>query len=173
VTRILILLAALALPATALAAPAGIPLWEGAETGMTARQVLQVFPEATVVPEADRAGERGPEGGELAVAINRVELGPDPYEARFYFRDGGLERIILDRILEGDMRFSRGLKLAGRVRDALSEHYGEPVKRQTGGDGYLVEWHKGDKAVRLVVLTQSYEVKSFQVVYEPVADDAS
>ena len=49
-TRMLILLAVLALPAAALAEAAGIPLWEGAKTGMTARQVLQIFPEATVVP---------------------------------------------------------------------------------------------------------------------------
>jgi len=173
VIRTLTLLLILALPAPAGAVTAGIPLWEGAETGMAAEEVLRVFPEATTVPKGERAGKRGPEGGELRVTIERVELGPDPYKARFYFGKDGLQRIILDRHLGGEMAFSRGLKLAGRVRDSLSEHYGEPVKRETGGDGYLVTWHEGAKRVRLVVITQSYEVKSFKVLYEPIPTDES
>lgn len=169
--RTLTLLLVLAVPAAAAAVPAGIPLWEGAETGMTPKQVLQAFPEASPVPKGERSGKKGPQGGELRASIERVELGGAPYGARFYFGRSGLQRIILDRHLEGDTSFSRGLKLAGEVRDALSEHFGEPVKRETGGDGYLVEWHKGGKAVRLVVITQSYEVKSFQVIYEPVPQE--
>ncbi|MEF8792533.1 hypothetical protein [Thiohalorhabdus sp.] len=169
--RALILLLALAGPAAAAAVPAGIPLWEGAETGMTTEEVLQAFPEATPVPKGERAGKEGPAGGELRVTIERVALGPDPYAARFYFGRSGLQRVILDRHLEGDMAFSRGLKLAGRVRDAMSEHYGEPVTRETGGDGYMVTWRQDAKRVRLVVITQSYEVKSFQVVYEPRPQD--
>ena len=161
------LLLAPVLAGAAAAAPAGMPLWQGAETGMTAAEVGRAFPEAEVVPENERAGERGPDQGELRVRIHRVEVAGAPYRARFYFTGSGLERVILDRQFQGEVRFSRGLKLAGRVREALSRHYGEPVERQTGSSGYLVTWRKGAKAVRLVVITKSYKVKSFQVIFEP------
>lgn len=163
----LLLLLALAVP-TAQAAPAGIPLWEGAKTGMSADEVLAAFPEASPVPRGER-GKRGPQRGQLRVRIDRVEVAGAPYGARFYFDRAGLARVILDRQLQGDVAFSQGLKMAGEVREALSGHYGEPAKRETSNDGYLVEWHKGDKAVRLVVITQNYKLKSFQVVFEPRA----
>lgn len=169
--RTLIVLLMLALPPAVLAAKPGIPLWEGAETGMSLEQVLQAFPGAAAVPREDRAGERGPQGGELKARIERVEVAGAPYGARFFFDAEGLARIVLDRRLGGEPAFSRGLKMAGQVRDALTEHYGEPVKRQTGGEGYLAEWRKGDKRVRLVVVTQSYRVKAFQVVFEPVPEE--
>jgi hypothetical protein len=165
----LIVLLAVSLPAAAAQVPAGIPLWEGAKTGMSAQEVLSVFPEAETVPEGQRSGKRGPQQGELRARIDRVEVAGAPYRADFYFRGAGLERIILDRLLAEDTRFSQGLKLAGEVRDALAQHYGEPVKRETSNSGYLVEWHKGDKAVRLVVITQTYKVKAFQVIFEPIA----
>ncbi|HKJ72007.1 MAG TPA: hypothetical protein VKA55_09680 [Gammaproteobacteria bacterium] len=165
------LLLALVLPATAAAVTPGIPLWEGAKTGMSAEQVLAAFPEAHAVPRQERIGKRGPERGDLRVKIDRVEVAGAPYRGRFYFHDAGLERVVLDRILEGGMSFSQGLKAAGNVRDALSQHYGEPVKRQTGGDGYLAEWHQDQKRVRLVVVTQSYKVKGFHVIFEPLEQD--
>ncbi len=153
------------------APPPGIPLWEGAATGMTPAEVLPAFPEAAPAPAAAGRDGRGPEGAAERVRIERVVVAGAPYRARFFFRGPGLERVILERHLEDGLPLSRGLRLAGETRAALAAKYGEPVKRETGGNGYLVEWRAGRTAVRLVVVTRSYQVKLFQVVYEAAPQD--
>ncbi|MFA9459506.1 hypothetical protein [Thiohalorhabdus methylotrophus] len=167
--RTLILLAALlvALPATA--APAGIPLWEDAYTGMSPEEILRFFPEAQRTSPDQRA-KKGPEGGEELVRIPRVQIAGDPYRGHFYFRDGRLERVVLELIPQGEMTFSEGLKKTEKVRDALSRKYGEPTKRTSSGEGYKVDWDNGRTDIHLMVITKSYKVKQFDIVYEAGSD---
>lgn len=151
-------------------AGAGVPLWEGARTGMTPAEVRAAFPDAETHDPSAREKARSGDLGVERVRIPRTEIAGDPYRARFFFGPDGLGRVVLQRRGVEGMRFSRGLELAHEVRRALTDVYGEPVRRQTSGSGYLAEWRDDGKAVQLVVITQGLEVRSFQIVYQAAED---
>jgi len=170
VKRALLILAVLLVPALAQAAPKGIPLWEDAYTGMSVKEILHYFPDAQRVSPKDQRPHRPEQGTELA-RIPRVQIAADPYRARFYFGKAGLKRVVLELIRQGDMTFSEGLKRTQKVRDALSRKYGQPVKKTASSKGYLVDWKNGKTGIHLVVITKSYEVKQFEIVYEEAGEE--
>jgi hypothetical protein len=166
VIRMVVLLLALAVPVAAAGAPAGVPLWEGAKTGMGLTRVLALFPEARRVEPAEEARATVERRGRERARIPMVEIGGDGYRARFFFKDG-LFRVVLERPSAEGLPFSKGLKLTEQVREALTAKYGEPEVRQSSNDGYMVSWRNGGTAIELVVITQTYKVKAFKIVYKP------
>jgi hypothetical protein len=171
VLRILLTALGLLAASAAAAVPPGIPLWERARTGMTTEQVLNAFPDAARRdPDEQSSRAEARRLGAEKARIPRMRIQGDPYRARFLFRDGGLIRVVLEMI-HGEMPFSQGLRLTGRVREALTDQYGPPADKNATSDGYRVDWRDGRRRIRLVVISRSYEVKAFQIVYEP-ADSA-
>ncbi|KPV41529.1 hypothetical protein AN478_02905 [Thiohalorhabdus denitrificans] len=171
VIRTLLLLTALLLPTTALAVPAGVPLWEDAATGMDQEEVLARFPEARALAPDEGDQPKRPEQGKERVRIPEVEIAGERYRAGFYFLEGALARVVLEMPRAEGMPFSRGLKLTEEVRDALTQTYGEPASKDSSGKGYMVEWRDGPTVIRLVVLTQTYKVKKFEIIYEAAPQD--
>jgi hypothetical protein len=167
VIRILVLLVALATPMAAGAVPAGVPLWEGSQTGMKLARVLALFPKAHQVEPTQKDPTQIEQRGKQRARIPRLEIAGAPYQAQFFFKDG-LYRVVLNRTDAEGVPFSKGLKLTREVQEALAQKYGEPASKKTSGDGYLATWRNGPTAVDLVVITQSYKVKAFKIVYKPV-----
>jgi hypothetical protein len=169
VIRIVVLLLALAIPASAAGVPAGVPLWEGSRTGMELARVLALFPKAHQVEPTQKDPTQIEQRGKQRARIPRLEIAGAPYQAQFFFKDG-LYRVVLNRIDADGVPFSQGLKLTREVEGALTEKYGDPASKQTSGDGYLATWRNGPTAIDLVVITKSYQVKAFKIVYKPVEE---
>ena len=149
-------------------AAAATPLWEKARTGMTVNEVLQAFPDAVRRDSSNQESRAEARRlGEERARIPQMRIQDNPYRARFLFREDGLARVVLE-LIHGEMPFSQGLQLTEKVRDALSEQYGEPVDKNATGDGYRVDWRDGQRRIRLVVISQSYEIKAFEIIYEPI-----
>jgi len=172
--RMLVVIVALIIPATAAAVPKGVPLWEGAQTGMALQRVLALFPEARQVEPTQKDPNQIDLRGKQRARIPQLEIGGDPYEAQFFFKEG-LYRVVLEMTSAEGVPFSQGLELTRKVRGALSDKYGEPAKKQSSNDGYMVSWRNGPTAIDLVVITKSYKVKAFKIVYQPAetADPAT
>ena len=126
----------------------GQELWRGTSVGMTVEQVKAIIPDA--VTPGDPSKLAG--GATEALRLPGVEVAKIPFDAAFYFKDGGLRQVSL---AVSDRSFKDSLERFTAVRKHLTDEYGkEDSARSNSGTVNIeeAEWVRGDRKIVLLLM---------------------
>ncbi|MBO9543932.1 hypothetical protein [Caulobacter sp.] len=122
----------------------GTALWTNLTFGMTEAEVLAAQPTATKPRKPDVLTDKAV----CALELQAYNVVNRDFHACFYFTDGKLDRVILDRKLSTDGDFED-------IRNQLRTKYGTEAEAQTGSKMLsLAKWH-GETNTVILLLTKS------------------
>ena len=164
------ILSALIAAAFFIAAPAAhaTELWQGAEAGDSAQELLAKFENAERHPDPETLES----GATCDVWIEKIEVVGEPFQACFYILNGELVQVMLTLTDEPSAR--KGQAIFESIFNGLRERYGaeSSVEREDGLlTIYNADWFGEELELNLIlVYVGDGEAMALNVNYRPAKD---
>ena len=143
----------------------GQELWDGTRFGMTLAQVAAAFPAAQSGTLA-----RLRSGASNGLTISEYSVGDDKFEIDFYFRNGGLEEVVL-RASEVESRPSEDNQSTfDRLVATTTDAHGRPSGCQMARSITLFrgcEWHSKDTQIDIIYVELGGQGVILNAYYRP------